>query len=330
MAAQPSVTPRSQCAFQTDELGINILDVGPIIYHDRSVCLPSLRPELRYFFYYATVEHKCGRLPNGCQRPMIGNSSRYSNYRMLKREPKAPSSVWTLPDYKGFFATPYMKEVQASLKERSKPLLLVNNKFDVFTTAELLNARDEAVFSMRSEYNEGFDTQPTTFKPNEVTMKSIKPTTAFLPLPSLKRIFEAAAGRYTIVYNRFGRADGYDKNEILGSRRLHFADKDMIRREHPEVILYDDLVANKSTAVFNLGLLSLASIAERIVTVPGGTSFLFSQFGGMHLMHGTAWTPNASSMVNNMYLFLGARNNITLFRSFDPLSLRKVLDAPFL
>ena len=62
----------------------------------------------------------------------------------------------------------------------------------------------------------------------------------------------------------------------------------MLRREFGgQVNLVEDAIgANRSLKMHNLWLLSLASISSAFISVQGGTSYLLSYFGGVHIAVG--------------------------------------------
>ena len=61
----------------------------------------------------------------------------------------------------------------------------------------------------------------------------------------------------------------------------------VISHRYPGVVLFDDFTANFTLQRRNLWLLSVASMCHRFISVQGGTSWLFSYFGGVHIVQGS-------------------------------------------
>ena len=61
----------------------------------------------------------------------------------------------------------------------------------------------------------------------------------------------------------------------------------VISHRYPGVVLFDDFTTNFTLQRRNLWLLSVASMCHRFISVQGGTSWLFSYFGGVHIVQGS-------------------------------------------
>lgn len=117
---------------------------------------------------------------------------------------------------------------------------------------------------------------------NRYNMEWDGPPVSFIDVPSLDFIISKLKNDYTIVYNRprpenitNDNSDTYDLNEF-----------DWLQREHPEVILMEDLFKENRAKARNFNHLQLMVYANtnHFISVHGGTATLASYFGGTNLI----------------------------------------------
>lgn len=108
------------------------------------------------------------------------------------------------------------------------------------------------------------------------------PPISYFDIPMLSFMIEKLKDNYTIIYNRPrpqnitpDNSDVYDMNEY-----------GWLKKEHPEVILMEDLYKeNKAKArTFNHLQLMVYANADRFLSIHGGTSALASYFGGINII----------------------------------------------
>jgi hypothetical protein len=108
------------------------------------------------------------------------------------------------------------------------------------------------------------------------------PPISFYSIETLAFIIEKLKGFYTIIYNRprpqnitMDTSDIYDMNEF-----------DWIKKEHPEVLLMEDLFKeNKANAKnFNHFQMMVYANADHFISIHGGTAALASYFKGINLI----------------------------------------------
>ncbi|WP_240699303.1 hypothetical protein [Spirosoma sordidisoli] len=108
------------------------------------------------------------------------------------------------------------------------------------------------------------------------------PPVSFLSVEVIDFIIRSLKDRYTIIYNRPKLAQ-----IVMDNSDFHdLGEFDWLRREHPEVLLMEDLFqANRGNARnYNHFQLQLYANAERFISTHGGTSVLASYFGGINLI----------------------------------------------
>ena len=124
--------------------------------------------------------------------------------------------------------------------------------------------------------------KPILIIANRYNMEWDGPPISFYDIPALEFMISNLKRDYTIIYNRprpehitTDNSDTYDLNEF-----------DWLAREHPEVILMEDLFReNKGRANnFNHLQLMVYANASKFISVHGGTATLASYFGGVNLI----------------------------------------------
>jgi hypothetical protein len=124
--------------------------------------------------------------------------------------------------------------------------------------------------------------KPILIIANRYNMEWDGPPISFYDVPTLDFIISHLKSNYTIIYNRprpenitTDNSDTYDLNEYA-----------WLVKEHPEVILMEDLFKeNKGKANnFNHLQLMVYANASHFISVHGGTATLASYFGGVNLI----------------------------------------------
>ncbi|HKG06151.1 MAG TPA: hypothetical protein VKB19_06835 [Pedobacter sp.] len=124
--------------------------------------------------------------------------------------------------------------------------------------------------------------KPVLIIANRYNMEWDGPPISFYSIENLELIISKLKHKYTIVYNRprpqnitMDNSDIYDMNEF-----------DWLEKEHPEVILMEDLFReNKAKANnFNHLQLMIYANANKFISIHGGTATLASYFGGTNLI----------------------------------------------
>jgi hypothetical protein len=124
--------------------------------------------------------------------------------------------------------------------------------------------------------------KPILIIANRYNMEWDGPPISFYDIPALEFIISNLKESYTIIYNRprpenitMDNSDIYDLNEF-----------EWLEREHPEVILMENLYKENKSKVNNFNHLQLMvyANANHFISVHGGTAALASYFGGMNLI----------------------------------------------
>jgi len=124
--------------------------------------------------------------------------------------------------------------------------------------------------------------KPILIIANRYNMEWDGPPVSFLSIPVLDFIIGRLKKDYTIIYNRpnpknitMDNSDIYDLNEF-----------EWLAKDHPEVILMEDLFKeNKANANnFNHLQLMVYANANHFISTHGGTASLASYFGGINLI----------------------------------------------
>ncbi|KAL7547286.1 hypothetical protein ACHAWF_010615 [Thalassiosira exigua] len=108
---------------------------------------------------------------------------------------------------------------------------------------------------------------------NKYVMEWGRPPINFLDVATLRRLFSIVSLLYQIVYVQMEVSSLED--EGYRERNRPFNDKGMIRSEHPEVVLFEDVYDN-ATMDYNLLLFGIASKSDLFVSVQGGVSVVAS------------------------------------------------------
>lgn len=125
------------------------------------------------------------------------------------------------------------------------------------------------------------------------------PPLSFLSLPLLSYIMDNLKSKYTIIYNRPRPQDiTMDNSDILDLNEY-----DWIKKEHPEVILMENLYnENKGQAKnFNHLQLMVYANASYFISTHGGTSVLASYFGGLNLILSKKGPEHHFNCYNTLY-----------------------------
>ncbi|WP_231590747.1 hypothetical protein [Hymenobacter terrenus] len=104
----------------------------------------------------------------------------------------------------------------------------------------------------------------------------------FFSIDTLDKIINLVKGRYKILYNRPGAGNIVTDN----SEVLNLNEHAWLKKEHPDVILMDDLYRDNEASVNNFNHFQLLVYAscDRYISVHGGTAALASYFGGKNII----------------------------------------------
>ena len=102
----------------------------------------------------------------------------------------------------------------------------------------------------------------------------------FMSVDLLRNILTYLTPKYSVLYKRFTNIELQD--EMQRRKGFHdLKDKEMIRKEFPTVVLYDDLqVGLTDVEDQNLLLFGVMSLSDRFLSVQGGSAVISSYFGG--------------------------------------------------
>lgn len=133
----------------------------------------------------------------------------------------------------------------------------------------------------RTVLNFGF-TKPLLIISNKFNLEWGGKVVNYLSAEILEVLVERLLPQYTVVYNRPGGAlIVADHNDIQDLN-----EKDYLRAKFPQLLLAEDVFAQKKNEVdgFNHFQLCLYAQCERFISVQGGNSVLASYFGGTNLI----------------------------------------------
>ena len=105
-----------------------------------------------------------------------------------------------------------------------------------------------------------------------------KKVSNYMSLKVLREIFEHLYPKYTIVYKRYTRPDYRDWEDF---EKEEFGDKEMIKKDFPDVVLFEDLSRGltEDPEDENLLMFSLLATSEGNIVVQGGMAVACSYFG---------------------------------------------------
>jgi hypothetical protein len=108
----------------------------------------------------------------------------------------------------------------------------------------------------------------------------------YIPVDILRQVLEHLTPNYNVVYSRFQDKRLADSREHLNSNTIRegFKDKEMIRKEFPSVVLFDELSQGLPPDTVNLLQFSLNSMSDNFLSVQGGNSVVASFFGGRNII----------------------------------------------
>lgn len=105
---------------------------------------------------------------------------------------------------------------------------------------------------------------------------------SYFSIPVLATIISKLKDKYTLIYNRPGaQYIATDDSEIYDLNEFEW-----LQKEHPEVILMDDLYKENKASANNFNHLQLMvyANANHFISTHGGTAALASYFGGINLI----------------------------------------------
>ena len=102
----------------------------------------------------------------------------------------------------------------------------------------------------------------------------------FMSIDLLRNILTYLTPKYSILYKRHTDIELQDDRQRR--KGIHnLKDKELIRKEFPAVVLYDDLQAGLTDVEDqNLLLFGVMSLSDRFLTIQGGSAVISSYFGG--------------------------------------------------
>jgi hypothetical protein len=108
----------------------------------------------------------------------------------------------------------------------------------------------------------------------------------YIPVDILREVLTHLTPNYNVVYSRFQDKRLADSREHLNSNaiREEFKDKEMIRKEFPSVVLFNELSQGLPPDSVNLLQFSLNSMSDNFLSVQGGNSVVASFFGGRNII----------------------------------------------
>lgn len=124
--------------------------------------------------------------------------------------------------------------------------------------------------------------KPILIIANRYNMEWDGPPVSFYSIEMLQFMMEKLKDKYTIIYNRprpqnitMDNSDIYDMDEF-----------GWLQKEHPEVILMEDLFQKNEAKANNFNHLQMMvyANADRFISIHGGTATLASYFGGINLV----------------------------------------------
>ena len=128
----------------------------------------------------------------------------------------------------------------------------------------------------------------------------------FLDYPTLDKIITTYKDKYQIIYNRPLANEIIEDNSVV----LDLEEHAIIRREHPEVLLMNDLYAQHKSTVNSYNHLQLLLYANcsHFVSVHGGTAALASYFGGTNIIFSKRGVEHYFNEFSSLYpLLSGAK-----------------------
>ena len=131
--------------------------------------------------------------------------------------------------------------------------------------------------------------KPLVIIHNKYAQEWAEPPVNFIDIPTLVELAGLLKPNYTVVYIRpssiqteHTQANGYseDFNELL-----QFNDHEELRKQHPEVLFFHDLMKRFHEHDYNRLQLMLHASCERFISVQGGNSVIASYFAGTNVIY---------------------------------------------
>ena len=148
--------------------------------------------------------------------------------------------------------------------------------------------------------------KPILIIANRYNMEWDGPPISFYDIPMLEFMISRLKKDFTIIYNRprpenitIDNSDTYDLNEF-----------EWLEREHPEVVLMENLYKENKAGANNFNHLQLMvyANASHFISVHGGTATLASYFGGINLIVSKQGPEHHFNCFHNLYpKFSGAK-----------------------
>ncbi len=118
---------------------------------------------------------------------------------------------------------------------------------------------------------------------NKFTWEWAEPPANFIDIPTLLELVTMLKPHFAIMYIRpLAHARGYSLDD---SDMLEFDDHDTLRRKHPEVLLFDELLRQYHEYDFNRLQLMLHANCDHFISVLGGNAVIASYFAGVNVVY---------------------------------------------
>ncbi|KAL3156393.1 hypothetical protein ABBQ38_000706 [Trebouxia sp. C0009 RCD-2024] len=125
--------------------------------------------------------------------------------------------------------------------------------------------------------------KPLVIVHNKYAREWSDPPVNFIDIPTLMQLAEYLKSHYTVVYIRpTPHLEGYS---VDGNEMLHFNDHEELRRVHPEVLFFHELMERYHEHDFNNLQLRLHATCDYFISVQGGNSVIASYFAGTNVIY---------------------------------------------
>jgi hypothetical protein len=136
-----------------------------------------------------------------------------------------------------------------------------------------------------------------------------KPPINFFSLETLHHLFSKLKNKYQVIY----WATDLPKELQDGVEPLNLGDYEYTKGNHPEVLIFQDLLGNKD---WNTELLKIFSNCKKFITMNGGYSILASYFGGTNIIY-SKQTQEIKPSVNSFYRWFHKLGNSRILHSYN-------------
>ncbi|MHA1696175.1 MAG: hypothetical protein ACTSUG_12970 [Candidatus Helarchaeota archaeon] len=135
--------------------------------------------------------------------------------------------------------------------------------------------------------------KPTLVIANKYTIEWNEPPKNFYSIKMIKALLKYLTPNYQVIYNR---AEHKTEESIV----YNLKEKNIIRNEFSDVILFEDLLKNNSIG-YNLLQLKVFSNCDYFITIQGGSSIISSFFAKYNFIYAIAGNEIKVNSYNNWY-----------------------------